>query len=370
MVRGAEGSPRWPQLPQGRTLLTHQGRGAIAAACGELGLGAGDEILVPAYNCGTEVDALLAAGAVVVLYRVDDQGGIDVEDLRRRMTSRTRAVYVIHYFGWPQDLTRVRTLCIGAGLPLVEDCALALYSERDGVPVGHGADAAIFSFPKTLPVPDGGALVLRDAPSHGFAGRSAPSRSRILRRTLGLVRRRLRTGPRARSHGRAVHLGSAAGAGSGGGPLRPDMPPGYYWDGPSGAWGVSRVTLGILRQIDPSAVVTRRRSNYERLLARIGGLPGLRPLHRDLPAGVCPLELPVVVVDRDGWVGALLARGVVAIPWWAGYHRALPWDEFPDACRLKDSVLALPINQDLDDDDIDHVADQVTDLVRRAAGGG
>lgn len=360
-VGAGAGVPPWPQFPADRTLLTFQGRTAIALACRMLGLGAGDEVLLPSWNCGTEVDAVLAAGPSVVLYRTDARGRIDAADLRRRRTARTRAVYVIHYFGWPQDLAEVRDLCRESGLLLIEDCALAMFSEPGGVPLGRDADAAIYSFPKTFAVPDGGALVLGRAPA-SFPALTPPAGPRTLKRTLGLVKRRLQRtgGPVSAGDGQGLPLHEPQAG-------RPDMPASYYWDERTALWSASRVTRGVLARADPRDVAARRRANYARLLARIRTLPGVTPLFDDLPAGVCPLELAVLVGARDAWVSALGARGIVAVPWWAGYHRGLGWDGFPDACGLKDHVVALPVNQDLDDASVDAVAAAVADLARSAS---
>jgi perosamine synthetase len=344
--------PDWPQLPAGRTILTHQGRGAIGLACRMFGLRTGDEVLTPSWNCGTEVDAVLATGASVVLYRVDEDARIDVDDLRRRVTSRTRAVHAIHYFGRPQPLDDVRALCRERGLRLVEDCALALFSSDGDAPLGRDADAAVFSFPKTLPVPDGGALTLLEPPpAPPMLTRPAPAR--ILRRTLGLVKHGLGLRPRARAveHVRA----------------RPDMPADYYWNERTALWSMSRTTRGLLARTDPSQVVARRRANWLRLRDRLREVAGAAPLFGELATGECPLHMAVLVEDRAAWLAALQARGVAAIGWWAGYHRALPWDQFPEACALKDRVLALPVHQALGAAAIDRLAEIVTETARSIA---
>jgi perosamine synthetase len=341
-------TPAWPQLPRGRTLYTHQGRGAIALGCRPLAIGTADEVLMPAYNCGTEVDAVLSTGADVVLYRVDGDARIDIEDLRRRMTRRTRAIYVTHYFGWPQPTADVRAIAREREALLVEDCALALFSADADGPLGGAADAAVYSFPKSLAVPDGGALVLGE-PWRGTAPElTTPSSTRIARRCAGLVKRKLVRGVTSS----AVRSSER----------RPDMPTNYYFDPRTARWAASRTTMGLLAQVEPKAVIERRRANFDRLRGRLADVRGARPLFDRLPAGVCPLEFPLLVEDRDRWIADLAARHVATIPWWAGYHRALRWDDFPEACSLKDRVLALPIHQDLGEEAMDYVASQVESL--------
>ena len=124
----------WPQLPRSLGDWHLRGRSAVALACRLFGIGPGHEVLVPAYNCGTELDALLHSGAQVVGYQVSRKCEIDLEDLIGRRSARTRAVYFIHYFGWEQPMEELRRWCDDQGLLLIEDCALALFSKGSSVP--------------------------------------------------------------------------------------------------------------------------------------------------------------------------------------------------------------------------------------------
>ena len=85
-------SQRSPQLRNLKVIGTYRGRTAIALACQLLGIGKDHEVLMPAYNCGTEVDAILHTGASVVGYRITRTCEIDLADLKARQTKRTKAV--------------------------------------------------------------------------------------------------------------------------------------------------------------------------------------------------------------------------------------------------------------------------------------
>src|SRR5262245_17471445 len=78
------------------------GRSAIYHGVRALGVGSGDTVLVPAYNCASIVDAIVQAGARVEYYEVDEDCAVDFADLARRMSSSVRAILAIHYFGFPQ----------------------------------------------------------------------------------------------------------------------------------------------------------------------------------------------------------------------------------------------------------------------------
>ena len=111
---------------------------------------------------------------------------------------------------------------------------------------------------------------------------------------------------------------------------------------------MSSLSKRLFSGLDTNEVVWRRRRNYSELLELTGCIEGVRPLYANLPEGVCPLALPLLVTDRRHADSELAQRGIAVSGWWA-YHPALPWDYFPDACFLKDSTLCLPVHQCLDD---------------------
>ena len=354
----------WRQLPGRHVLFTHKGRGAIALAAKALNLKAGDEVLVPAYNCGAEVEALVYAGLRVILYRVDSSARIDLEDAARRKTNRTRALYIIHYFGWAHSLQAASAWCQRENVLLIEDCALALFSPGPDGKTGRSGAAAIFSFGKTIPVPDGGMLTLRDnaavapvplptvAIASVFGNAMTLSRSYCLQMAdrlkfysgahtfVRLKQRLFQRRSRRRHH--------------------PDIPPQYAYQGSEGIYSISRLSAGLLSTVSAAQIRETRRKNYTLLLSGIQGTPGVNVLHADLPPDVCPLQMPILVGDRRQWMEKLLLRGVHAIPWWQDYtRRDLSWHEFPEACYLKDHLLALPVHQGLDPSLLNYVARSV-----------
>ena len=144
-------APRKTYFFRARNALYHLFRG--------LGFTARERVLVPDYHSGNEVAAIRAAGAGVTAYPVTRTLDIDLDALARLCTPETRAVLAIHFLGWPQRLAALAAFCRERGLLLVEDCALSLLSEADGVPLGATGDFAVFCLYKTLPLPNGAVLV-------------------------------------------------------------------------------------------------------------------------------------------------------------------------------------------------------------------
>src|SRR5437660_4971939 len=127
----------------------------------------GRSVLMPAYHHGVELETLLAAGVKPVFFRVDPQMRCDFDEARARAKD-VAAVYVIHYAGFPQNMAAARALANELGVPLVEDCALALLSADGEKPLGSFGDISIFCLYKTIPVPNGGALLARGEAARGL----------------------------------------------------------------------------------------------------------------------------------------------------------------------------------------------------------
>ena len=356
-----------PMLFTGRRVaFSFNTRVAIRRACDILGLKPGDEVLAPAWNCGSELDPLLDAGLSVRLYPVDPVVGADPEAVAALIGPRTKALYLTHYFGFLQPTTAaIRVLCDAHGLRLIEDCALSLLSGAHPVE-GRAGDVAVFCFYKFFPVIGGGALVVNapDLPDPAPFPRPAP-RGIVARRLLrtgvekvfgsggaAALKRRLRGTPPDPTPDREG---------------RPDMPAHYYFDPFLRETRISRLTARALRGFDVAAAIDARKANYTRLLDRLRDIPGLVPLFPDLTAGTVPLGMPVLVggPGRDALARALQAEGIGATPWWAGYNRHLDFTGHPEACALKDRVLFLPAHPWLETAAIDHIATRVAALIGR-----
>lgn len=354
--------PRWMQLDGNGVIPFYRARVGLWHLCHLWQLKEADEVLMPAYNCGTEVEPFLAYGAKVVFYRVDEHARIDDEDLKKRCTAKTRIVYLTHYFGWPHPVKELYNWCKERNIYVIEDCALSLFSYSDEGYLGTLADASIFSFRKFLPVPDGAVLALRKPVEPNTLSLRPPAAMQTVRNLLPFAK------STALSALDAVHLY---------GPLRrmklksfdlhtfvgksvqiekPDMPADYYFDERIQSWSISNISAGILRRTDPEKVVDQRRNNYLFLLERIREVPGVKPLFNDLPDGVCPLGLMVLVSPRSAVAKALNQFGIAACPWWEGYHRKCDWSDFPEARFLKDHVLYLPIDQSLSEMHVESIA--------------
>ncbi|MDQ4131767.1 MAG: hypothetical protein M3179_00845, partial [Actinomycetota bacterium] len=138
-------------------VLTHLGRGAVWLALRAMGLGPGHRLAMPAYHCGSEVEAARLAGLEIVFYRVDRTLVVDRDDLARA-SAGCDATYVISHFGFPP-------VAAPPGGRLIEDVAHGLFSLGPDGPLGATGETAIFCPRKSLGVPDGGGLLCRPGQS-------------------------------------------------------------------------------------------------------------------------------------------------------------------------------------------------------------
>ena len=134
---------------------------ALAAIYIGLGIGPGDDVIVPSMTFISSATSVLHVGARPIFAEVtEDTFNLDPVDVDSRLTSRTRAILAVHYGGQPADLSELASIAQGAGVPLIEDAAQAHGATYRGRPVGGFGRAAMFSFTPTKNVTTGeGGLV-------------------------------------------------------------------------------------------------------------------------------------------------------------------------------------------------------------------
>ncbi|MCI5074717.1 dTDP-4-amino-4,6-dideoxygalactose transaminase [Oricola sp.] len=147
-------------------LLTHSCTAALEMAALLCDIGPGDEVIMPSFTFVSMANAVVLRGATPVFVDIDPVTlNIDPGKVAAAVTPRTRAIFVVHYAGFPADMDRLAEIAAAHDLFLVEDAAHAYGSSYKGRPVGSLGDLATFSFHETKNVTsgEGGALALRRA---------------------------------------------------------------------------------------------------------------------------------------------------------------------------------------------------------------
>ncbi|MFN3648000.1 MAG: UDP-4-amino-4,6-dideoxy-N-acetyl-beta-L-altrosamine transaminase [Armatimonadota bacterium] len=142
------------------------GTAALHCAMHALGIGPGDEVIVPTMTFAASANCAVFQGATPVFADVDPETLLlDPEQVRRLLTPRTRAVVAVDYAGQPCDYDALRAVTEPAGIPIVADGCHALGGSYQGVPVGSAADLTVFSFHpvKHLTTGEGGMITTANA---------------------------------------------------------------------------------------------------------------------------------------------------------------------------------------------------------------
>jgi dTDP-4-amino-4,6-dideoxygalactose transaminase len=316
---------------------------AIHLALLALGVGPGDEVITTPMTFAATSNCIIYTGATPVFVDVDPVTGlIDPAAVERAMTPRTKVIVPVHLYGLMADMRRLRAVADRGGAAIVEDCAHAIESERDGVRPGQLSEAACFSFyaTKNITSGEGGAVVTND--------QQLAARVRLLRQ----------------------HGMSASAADRYSGAYR-------HWDLEALGWKYNMTNLqaalliGQLRRIDQLLAERERvAQRYEAGLSAIGGVgfpivpDGARSARHLFTIWVDPAR-------RDHVLAELQAAGIgVAVNYRAvhllTYYRqrfGLERGAFPHAERIGDATITLPLYPRLTDAEVDHVVGAVKAVI-------
>ncbi|WP_030763552.1 DegT/DnrJ/EryC1/StrS aminotransferase family protein [Streptomyces griseus] len=335
-------------VPAENVVFINSATAGLFLATELLGLGPGDDVVLPSMSFVAAANAVAATGARPVFCDVDPRTLNPTADhVARALTPRTRAVLVLHYGGHPGDIEAIAALCRHHGVRLVEDAACAVASDAGGRKAGTFGDLAMWSFDsmKVLVTGDGGMLHVRD-----------PELARTAR-TLAY-------------HGLRQSSGFAAAKVSA-----------RWWD--LDVQGFGRRIIGNdltaaigsvqLRRL-PSFTARRRAvaAAYDRLLAGTEGIttpPPPPPGHTTTPYFYW-VQLDAAVRDRVA--ADLLDHGVYTTLRYPPLHQVpayrattphLPGPDLPGTDLAAATTLLLPLHQALDDTDVHTVATALTKAV-------
>lgn len=141
--------------------LTSSGTSALTTAMAALGLGAGDEIIMPAFTFVASFESVFSVGAIPVLVDIDDTLTLDPKAVEAAITPKTKAIMPVHMCGSMADLDALKAICEKHKLILLEDACQSFGGTYKGKALGTIGDAGTFSFDfvKTITCAEGGGIV-------------------------------------------------------------------------------------------------------------------------------------------------------------------------------------------------------------------
>ncbi|CAN5643744.1 DegT/DnrJ/EryC1/StrS aminotransferase family protein [soil metagenome] len=320
------------------------GTAALHLACHAVGLGPGTEAIVPTTTFVATANAARYVGADVVFAdsASPTDGGIDVEAVKAKIGTKTKAVIAVHMWGYPAAVEQLREVCDEHGLALIEDCAEAIEAHTpSGAEVGSVGDIGCFSFfsKKQLAVGEGGMVTTDDA---GFAAEMKLLRSHAMTSV---------TWERHRGHGLGYDI--------------TDIGFNYRIDEPRAALALSRLDrLG--------GDIDRRRAIARRYRENLAGADGVELMYDDAAVnGGSHFAFPVLLADaetRDRVRAGLRDRGV-EVTRYPALHRLTAYADIasdadlPNAAEIADRHLCLPIHGSLDDSRVDSVVERLLETL-------
>lgn len=258
------------------------GTAAIHIAVAAAGIGPGDEVIVPPItDMGTVIGILYQQGVPVFADVEPNTYNLDVRSVREKITSRTKAIIMVHLAGNPSGVDEIQKLAKEKGLILIEDCAQTWGAELEGKPVGTFGDIACFSLNdfKHIGAGDGGVVASSDP----------------------------RFGPLLQKFGDKSYDRS-------GGMRAPDtLAPNYRISEPQSA-------VAAAQMLRVKGIAEKRNALGNRLSQLLEGIPGVTP-HKVAPNAYSTywfylwrLDVSYFKCDRDRFVQAMVAEGLLASP--------------------------------------------------------
>lgn len=153
---------RFCRVPYG--VAVSSGTSALLVALSALGVGPGDEVIVPGYTYIASMSSIIYARAIPVLAEIDQTFNIDPADAEARITPRTKAIMVVHMTGNPARMSELKAVADRHGIAILEDAAQVFGATYKGQPVGSIGTIGAFSFNanKTITSGDGGMVMTHD----------------------------------------------------------------------------------------------------------------------------------------------------------------------------------------------------------------
>ena len=305
------------RLGRGGAVAVGSGTQALELALRVLGVGPGDEVILPSYTCSAVLDAVLAVGATAAPADVSPETlNLTLESAARRLSPRSRALVVPHMCGGAAPVEELR----GLGLPVVEDCAQCLGTAYRGRPVGGWGEVSVLSFYATKVLTTGyGGMLLGDDPA-------------VLREARDLIDYDEREDYRPRLH------------------------PGF---------SELQAALGLVQVERLEEFVRRRRAVAGRYTEAFAGLPV------ELPGGEGHMYFRYVLRLREPGeplVGWLAERRIEAKrPVYRPLHRYLRLSEegFPASEWLHGQAVSLPVYPGLREAEVERVVEGVRSFFSR-----
>ena len=273
-----------------------------------------DTVFLPSFVCNVMLAPFNYLGINVEYFEVERDLSPDIDSIKAGLKSSVKAIVAVNYFGFPSKIDDIRQICSDNKIFYIEDNAHGLLSGYKKRPLGSFGDISIFSLRKTLPVPNGAALVINNEAAKAM---DAP----LLKKSGGEAVFLLRQAVKKLINRKNEYVPK-------------DEPAEEENNLEKYLVKQSRLTEFIASRGDIERIKAVRRTMFLRLLDTVRGA---EPVYDRLPDDVVPYAFPVYAQDIKGFICGMYKKGVCCFPW-----PTLPYglSKYPD--RYKHVVL-MPV---------------------------
>ena len=316
-------------LPDGKKVFVTSGREAIYLILNSIGISKDEKLLLPSYLCQSILDPLIKKSVKFLFYKVKENLEIDIYDIQKRIDDKTKAILIIHYFGFPQPLLELKKL--GKKLTIIEDTTHSFLSFVDGRSSGSIGDISFASFRKMLPVPDGAMVCFnnKNISIPRISNQDSMHLNYKERRELGLYRRGafINTGKKIHNKISQNHFKSSE-----------ELLQKIFIH----PCKMSNDSEELLKRLNIKDIINRRRKNFLFMLEE--NYNGMKPLYTDLPSGICPLGFPILDDDREALKGHLIKNRIYPPIHW-NLPSSISKKHYKTAWDISNKILTIPIDQ-------------------------
>lgn len=313
-----------------------------------LGLGPGDEVIVPAMTHTATAHAVSLTGAKPVF--VDAElitGNMDLDQLEGAITPNTRAIAIVHYLGQPIDMYKVMEIAKKHDLKVVEDCALAIGTYLDGQHAGMFGDVGVYSFypVKHITTAEGGIIMAQD---------DELAHQLTIKRAFGMDK----------------HVGER-------------KTPGVYdIQGLGFNYRMNEIqaAIGVEQLKRAKGFLEQRRSNFHYLKKALKDIQGIQVIGDEEQNGKTASHYclvtrfaPEIAQHRESIIPALNQLGIGTsiyypkpVPMMSYYQIKYGYqaEQFPGASSIANDSIALPVGPHLEQQDLDYIIENVTKVIQ------
>jgi len=350
---------------QKKVILCHSGRYALSMALDIIGVDSRDSVLMPSYHCLSMIAPVVWSGAAVQFYNLNKELSFDIEDIKKKISPATKAIIVVHFFGFPRQLSKLHELCKKYNISLIEDCAHAFFGNSGSKKIGTTGDFAIASLKKFFPVMDGGVLI-----ANSSVGKKPKQNSLKfidqLKHIVNLFEESLhyqRITPLNIIFNIIKGFNSSRNNKNERQPvcseneISDDLKIKSWLNPTLATWKISEISRLISKHANTGQICTRRRKNYLYLLENLNHLRPVKPLYSTLPQDVIPYMFPLILKNPDTDFRKLKMK---KIPIWR-------WEELCISdCETSQfyskHLIQLPCHQSLRKDELDAIIQAVKEL--------